>query len=265
MRIFRAQYKDKSGKTQKSRKWYVDFTDHVQIRHRIPGFENKRRTEDLGRQIEDLVSTKAAGQRPDIEQQRWLEGLPNGLIQKLVSWDLISRERAAVGKLLSQHLEDFKGSLKAKGVTLKRVELVSGRLSRIVDGCKFLSWSDISASKAQKFIHGLKESGQIGGTTYNSYLQHLKQFCNWMVDERRAGENPVAHLKSIKAQAAVREALEPDELRWLLEATVAASTRYCMSGYDRALLYRLAAEAGLRALELRSLTASSFDFTDNTV
>ncbi|MBW8015745.1 MAG: hypothetical protein FVQ82_06125 [Planctomycetes bacterium] len=65
MRVFKAQFKNKSGETQKSKKWYIDFVDHAGARHRIPGFENKRRTEDFGRNIEDLVSTKSASQRPD--------------------------------------------------------------------------------------------------------------------------------------------------------------------------------------------------------
>lgn len=38
-----------------------------------------------------------------------------------------------------------------------------------------------------------------------------------------------------------------------------------MTGYERSLLYRLAVETGLRANELRTLKASSFDFADGTV
>src|SRR5262249_26275750 len=39
--------------------------------------------------------------------------------------------------------------------------------------------------------------------------------------------------------------------------------RFGMSGQDRALLYRLAVETGLRAGELRSLTRASFNFDSN--
>lgn len=38
-----------------------------------------------------------------------------------------------------------------------------------------------------------------------------------------------------------------------------------MSGYERATLYRLAAETGLRALEIRSLMVSNIDLEDKTV
>ena len=81
MRIFKAQYKDKDGKTRKSGKWYLDFVDHIGVRHRMPGLENKRRTEDLGRNIEGLVSCKIAGEKPDKESQRWIEGLPSKIIK----------------------------------------------------------------------------------------------------------------------------------------------------------------------------------------
>ena len=51
----------------------------------------------------------------------------------------------------------------------------------------------------------------------------------------------------------------------LLEATKAAGKRFSIKGYERALLYRLAAESGLRADELRSLKVSSFDFKNRIV
>jgi hypothetical protein len=84
MRIYRAQFKDRDGRTRKSRKWYIDFVDHIGIRHRIPGLENKRRCEDLGRSIEDLVSCKIGGQQPDVALQKWIEGLPSRLLKKLI-------------------------------------------------------------------------------------------------------------------------------------------------------------------------------------
>jgi len=58
-----------------------------------------------------------------------------------------------------------------------------------------------------------------------------------------------------------RRALEVDEIRQLLTST---ATRGCQ-GPERALLYHLALESGLRASELRSLTVGSFDFEQNTV
>jgi len=56
-----------------------------------------------------------------------------------------------------------------------------------------------------------------------------------------------------------RRALTADELRRLVEAAERGAPAYGMDGLTRALLYRVAAETGLRANELRSLTLASFE------
>jgi len=62
-----------------------------------------------------------------------------------------------------------------------------------------------------------------------------------------------------------RRPLEPDQIRHLLEITKDGPKRFGMTGCERALLYRLAIETGLRAKELRSLKGASFDFNNLTV
>ncbi|MHC4154613.1 MAG: tyrosine-type recombinase/integrase [Planctomycetota bacterium] len=60
-------------------------------------------------------------------------------------------------------------------------------------------------------------------------------------------------------------ALRFDEVLRLLAATEKAPTRFGMTGHERALLYLLALETGLRVKELRSLTVSSFNCDDALV
>src|SRR5204863_214650 len=55
-----------------------------------------------------------------------------------------------------------------------------------------------------------------------------------------------------------RRALSVEELCTLLTTTAGGPERYGMSGPDRALLYRVAMETGLRSNELRTLSARSF-------
>jgi site-specific recombinase XerC len=130
-------------------------------------------------------------------------------------------------------------------------------------------WTDISASKVQRYLAELrKRENGISAQTYNYYLQSIKQFCRWMVQDSRASESPLEHLKRINTQTDKRHsrrALEPDEIRRLLEVTEAAPMRFGMTGGQRAVLYRLAVETGLRAKELRSLKVSSFNLNDCTV
>src|SRR5262249_41995256 len=89
-----------------------------------------------------------------------------------------------------------------------------------------------------------------------------KAFCRWMIKERRAAENPVAHLDGLNTKTDRRHdrrALTVDELVKLLNKTRSGPARKGMTGTERAMLYRLAVETGLRAGELRSLTRQSFD------
>jgi len=62
-----------------------------------------------------------------------------------------------------------------------------------------------------------------------------------------------------------RRALEAKEVALLLASLDKPDTSFGMSGRERALLYRLAIESGLRSNELRSLTRSSFNFENQTV
>ncbi len=278
MRLFKATYKNRSGEKCKSRKWYLDFSDHLGRRHKIPAFESKRQSEALGRQVETLISCKVVGQRPDAEQQRWLEGVPDKLRQRFVKIGLLDSQRAAAGKPLTKHLEDFQKSLLSKGNTSEYVKIVLSRVKRVFDECKFSFWNDIQASRVEhkisilrKYVKtkaGLKDLGDISAQTYNFYIKSVKQFCKWMVQDGRASESPVEHLQTINVRTDRRHdrrSLEPDEIRRLLEAAQAADKRFGMTGYERALLYRLAAETGLRRDELKSLKKSSFDFDVCTV
>ena len=54
-------------------------------------------------------------------------------------------------------------------------------------------------------------------------------------------------------------------MRKLLATTVAGPKRFSMTGYERALVYRFAAETGLRRKELRNLKKLSFDIEKCTV
>jgi len=176
------------------------------------------------------------------------------------------------------HVEDFKASLEADGNTGQYVRATISRVERVFEGCRFSAWTNISASRVKTFIAYLRKdrmdekTGQVGQgisiQTANYYLQATKQFCRFMVQDRRALESPLEHLSKMDSNADARRkrrALEPDEIRRLLEVTLAAPERFGLSGHQRTMLYRLAIETGLRASELRSLTVSSFDFDECTV
>ena len=264
MRVFRSSYRDRAGRQRQTRKWYVEFRDQHEIIRRVSAFSNRRASEELGRNIEQLVAYHlATGGQTDPSLQRWITELPQRMRDRLVSIGLIHGERVAVTKPLREHIEDYGRSLRARGNTEKHVTQSITRLHRLFEACRFHYLGDISASKLQTHLSDLRGGGSgITIQTSNYYLATAKAFCRWMVRDGRAPNSPLDHLSKLNTETdrkRRRRALSADELRWLISVVAESGIRSELSGAQRALLYRLAVETGLRVGELGSLTRRSFD------
>jgi integrase len=266
-RLFKQTYTDRKGKNREADKWGVEFRDQRDQLRRLAAFTSKAASEELGRNLVRLVEYhKATGGQVDPALHRWLTTLTERMCDKLVDIGLLERERVAVSKRLADHLADWTAALTAKGNSTFHVEVVTARAQRIIDDCGFKHLADIKASKVQAFLNDLRADTDskrgISAQTFNFYLSALKQFCRWMVKDRRATENPVSHLDGLNVKTdrrRDRRALTVDELVKMLDTAQQGSDRHGMTGPERETLYRLAVETGLRAGELRSLTRASFD------
>jgi len=227
MRVFKTTYKDKKGRTQKAAKWYVEFRDQLECVRRLPAFESKAASQELGRNLDKLVAYhKSSGGQTDPSITAWLTGLPRKTRERLVAIGLLNPERVAVSKALGDHLADWMETLKARGCSGRHVDLVVSRARKVTDGCGFRYFGEISGSKVLTFLNDLRADTEkrrgISTQTFNFYLQAVKQFCRWMVKDRRATESPVAHLDGLNVKTDRRHdrrALTVDELVLLLEAT----------------------------------------------
>ncbi len=249
-----ARFKDSKGKVttaplsqdgtkivREASKWYIEYKDSDGCMKRVPGYSDKKATEQKAAESEREAEQVRSGYKP--------------------------KEHEQLQRPLKDHLHEYKTYMLAKGSTEKQANQVYRRALRVIDGCGFRRWSDIQAAKVQSFLSDLradKANGQgMSAQTSNGYLQAFKQFCRWMVVDGRARENPVAYLErqNVKTDRRHdRRSLTPDEIRRLLQVTANGPTRFGMTGYERNLLYRFAAETGLRANEIRNLTVGSFDF-----
>ncbi len=267
MRVYRVYYKDKNGKKKQIKKWWIELRDHLQIARRFPAFTNKSQSELLGRQIERLVNYKVAGEQPDPQLSRWLEQIPPRLQDKFLRIGLLNSNRVAAGKSLTEHLKAFEETLVAKERTPKYIKESIAQLKRVFEGCRFYYWSDISASKVETYLKGLRDNG-ISYRRSNAYLKTAKMFCRWMTERSFASESPLQSLRTLNVELdrrRERRAGTPDELRRLLEVTANGPMRFGLSGSVRALVYKFAAETGLRKNELRTLKVSALDFENLTV
>lgn len=285
MRVFKSTYKDRQGKTVQTETWYIEFSDHRGSVRRIAAFTSKAASLELGRNLEKLAAyAKATGGQVDPSLQTWVTNLPAPLLAKLAAIGLVTSDRVAITKPLSEHIVDYAKALKAKGSSEKHVQHTTRRVQKVFKGCGFKYWDDLSASSVQTFLDKLRQThkrGQdevagISAQTFNYYLAATKAFCRWMVKDRRATFSPISHLDMLNARTDRRHdrrALSADEQRALIRAAregkelfgrnVEGRISWRLPGSDRAMLYQLALETGLRAGELRSLTPRSFSLSDD--
>jgi hypothetical protein len=172
MRVFKTTYKDRQGRTKEAAAWYVEFRDHLDTVRRFPAFESKAASDEMGRNLEKVVAYhKASGGQTDPALTRFPAGLPMRTREKLVAIGLLAVERVAVGKLLADHLYDFGKALAAKGNTPFHVEVITKRARRVIEGCGFRFYADLSASKVQEFLHQLRQDTEeergISAQTFN--------------------------------------------------------------------------------------------------
>jgi integrase len=218
-----------------SKKWWGRLRDENGKEKRVP-----------------LAADKTAAQAMLNELIRKMERRAAGVV------DRFDEDRK---KPIGQHLADFKRHLEAKKVSQQQVSLVAFRCGRIVEGCKAKFIGDLSASRVQTFLADLRDQG-ICTQTSNHYLRAIKQFTRWLVKDRRAADDPIAHVAMLNVsldRRHDRRALSETEFAAILQAATAGPVVRRMTGPERAMLYAAAAYTGLRASELASLTPESFD------
>jgi len=291
MRLFKPTYRVGSwskvaakGPRRTSRRWTVEFKDQHGRQRRQVAFTDKAASTELGNKIERIVVCVRTGKAMDPSLSEWADALPPALRKNLIRWGLLDARSASAAKPLSKHIEDFKQDLKARGNTAEYAETTAGRVDAIREAIGAGHLSELTPARVMEYLARRRITPEptraepvaenvpkaarkrklrvLSRATCNHYLTALKVFCRWMVREGRVGTSPVAYLRQLKGEADLkheRRALTLEELRRLLEATAKGPTRFGMSGPDRVMFYRMAAETGLRARELRSLTAESFD------
>jgi integrase len=101
-------------------------------------------------------------------------------------------------------------------------------------------------------------------STSNGYFRAMRTFCRWLVRSKRARENPIAGVTCMKVTDADRKRrrrpLNDADVAALVQAARESADAFMgLPGPDRAILYIVAVNTGLRASELASLTPESFE------
>ncbi len=263
MRVYKATYKDRDGKKRKAAKWYLDFSDHNQLRHKIPAFTDKRLSEAFGRNIESLINCRVAGLEPDIKLNQWIETLPDSLLKKFVSWGLMDGQRTEITKPLTEHISDYIEILKAKGFSKDYVVRTKNRLKKVVSECRFNYFRDITKSAVEIYSGKLKKDGY-SNTSRGHYLDTLKTFLNWAEQDQRIIRNPIAKLGKPARDSEKKGILIPEQFIRLIKMTFKKNILIGRTtGQERAILYVLAGTTGLRRKELLNLSWDDINLSAN--
>ncbi len=249
----------RDGKTYRSKRWYVRYRDLEGKRKRIAAFADKRTSETLARNIEELMSCRATGTSPPAQLTKALDKLPERILSHLRKAGLLDAAQSAGARPLSEHLKKWSKHLDARGNSSRHIKQRISRASRLLDAIGAAWWSDISGDSVENALIRFRDEEGLSVSTVNAYQSALKQFTRWMYRNRHAPEDPLRHLSRQNPaphRRCTRRALTEDEcLGLLLAASESEENRDGASPQTRALLYRMALETGLRFSELRSLKA----------
>lgn len=237
--VIRTDRKTGQRMKAKSKKWWGRYRDASGVERRVPLATDKTAAQAMLNEIITREERKAAG--------------------------LIDQFDEHAKRPLTEHLKDYRRHLESKENAESHVKLTISYIEKLLAGCGFKFIRDMSASAVSTWLAELRGKGRSIRTS-NAYLVAVKGFSRWLVRDRRAEVDMLAHLSALNAKVDVRRerrTLEPGEVAKLINAARTGKRFRTLTGADRAVLYHVAVTTGLRASELASLTPRSFDLVSD--
>ncbi len=279
--VFKRKYAARTGRIAECSRYTVAFSDSSDssrassIVRQVPGFAHKAASIELGNKLEKLAGLRAAREPMDPELRRYMDALPAKLRGKLARWGLLDQTAEAAARPLTEHvaayeqaLRDGIASAKQRGrpATPKHVQNTGNRIRTMLAVMSARTFSDITPGAVGRCLRKLQEKGArrkgVGAKSCAHYYGALNAFLCWSAREKLCGEHPLRDMTKPDATPDgrhARRAFEPDEVSRLLQAARTGPEHFGMTGSVRAVLYRLAAESGLRAGELRALSRANLN------
>ncbi len=282
------KFKDKKGHTKEARltksgdkilcetgHWHIKFVDNLSIRRELKAYTFEQATQRLADRIQQLLNCKANNQAVDSELQKFIEQLPVKIRNELIGFGLLSGKSTATGKLLTEHIEDFKDYLTKKERGQRHIKAVTWTLKRIFRDCDFTTWTDISAEVLKNYLDDKRDGGKgISKGRYNNVLKMIKHFCRWVVKKQKQDDNlsatsPVEYLDCLDNQQTdsrhPRRALELDDFRRFLDAALTGPEKLGLTGRQRNFVYRFAVETAMRKIDFNRLRVRDCDFDKHKI
>jgi integrase len=234
--------------------FYITYQARAGERHTVKGCKDRAATDALARKLE-----------ADAMLRR--EGIIDTQAEKLSHAEFLPLEK---------HLETFETAMRGKGGTPEHVDRTLTFIRDFLALCRFKNLADLDAARVAACVTDLKRDGlppkeggkkrrPLSARAVNARLTALKSFTRWLFRTERMRTDPMMQVAKLNANTdrrRIRRALLDEEVTWLIRAAEKGPVVRDMAGTERAMLYRLAVETGLRAGELASLTPASFHLAD---
>lgn len=232
--VFRKDPKTGERVKGKSKKWWAQYRDELEILRRKPLSVDKAAAQAMLQSIVKEVEHRKAGILDPIGE--------------------------AMQVPIQTHLSDFRRHLEAKNNSDVHIRKTVSRIEKILASCGWKFLREVEAGSLERFLVELRRSGRSLETS-NHYLRAVQHWMRWLVRSERLARNPLERIRVVNSRVDrrhERRALSPEELHLLIETAMTGPRIEGLMGPDRAMLYLLAAWTGLRRGELGSLTKRSF-------
>lgn len=245
--------------------WSCEFRDCSGVLRRTPLVKDRRSAEQMLSNIERLRDFRQAGRALDAGLLNFIESIPNSVRDRLGAWGLLDSQSAAAGEPVHNIISSWVSSLRAAGRTEHHAKPSGEYVRKVCTACRFVFLSDIHGEPVNQFLYQIQKAGR-SARTANAYLVALRSFLNWARQQGMIHGNPLDVLKKQNEAAdrrVIRRDLTESELGTLLDYCPRAKKHHGLTGYERGLIYRLAAESGLRWGEIHALSRGAFTFGTN--
>lgn len=255
------------GKTIETDRWFAEIRVNGRPR-RVGLFTDKGASDEFGRKLQRLHDRTSANDEPDLALRQWIGKIPADLAKNLIKMNLLDPKHVSSNRMLIDQLEDYRQHLIAQRRDDRYIEETISQIKAIAKECGFHFWPDVNVERITLRLAKMHDRGRgIKTRTMNGYITAFRSFAAWALENEKIMALPMGWrgFKKHKIDDEVeRRGLSVEEMRVLIEHTERAPERFGMAGPERAMLYRVAVETGLRAGELQSLTRGSFNLdSDN--
>lgn len=146
-------FKRGRDKHKKRAPWHFEYTDHLGKRRTEKGVTNKSKTEQLAAKRESDARERSTG---------------------LIDADKEKLRSIGMATTRSQ-LDEFQKRLEAKDVAPKHIKLMTGRVTKVLEGCQFKTVGDLNRDRAENSLFELRQQTGFGNRTFNHYVQAIEQ------------------------------------------------------------------------------------------